>query len=257
VPEDKNKSGRVQLLKRYSFVLMAGLGLSLLANIFLGLQLRSRYENELARQIWPAHAEKPEIVSSPNNDVSPTILLLGDSRMAEWHLPQPKQGRIVNAGMPGATTAQIKDCASGYLQQYHPEIVIIQAGINDLKLLGVRPDLRLKVVSNASENLGALVGQCVNSHCKVLLLLTWPPGKPELLRRPLWSATVSDGVNDLNRDLNELNAPEKGVFVCDLMAETGQSIAGYRDALHLKPETYQQLTPVLDRHLEQLQHQSK
>jgi lysophospholipase L1-like esterase len=78
------------------------------------------------------------------------------------------------------------------LSFWRPEVVIIQAGINDLKLLGPRPDLRLKIVSTASENLSTLIKQCVDLRCKVLILLTWPPGKPELLRRLVWSATISD-----------------------------------------------------------------
>src|SRR5208282_5153351 len=69
---------------------------------------RSRYENKLARQIWPLTA--PDISArsiSPANS-APMVLLLGDSRMAQWDLPQWSGWRVVNAGVGGLTTGQLR-----------------------------------------------------------------------------------------------------------------------------------------------------
>ena len=223
--------------------LLAALGLSVLINALLLWQSRSRYIADLIRQVWPAGTGAPVVLESALGG-SPTILLLGDSRIAQWELPRPERGRIVNAGISGATTARIADAARDFLERYRPDVVVIEAGINDLKLAGARPDLSAKIVDEAFANLARLVKHCRAAQAKVLVLPVWPASEPSLLRRPVWnSAAVSGAVAALNERLRSLEGP--GVMVCDLFAEIGGKPA-YRDTLHLQPETYQRLTPRLE-----------
>jgi lysophospholipase L1-like esterase len=196
-------------------------------------------------------------MAAVDGTTNPTLLLLGDSRIAQWPMPKPAAGRIVNAGLSGATTARIALTARDLLEQSRPDVVVIEAGINDLKLAGARPDLRQKIVETAASNLERLVELCVSFRCKVIVLLVWPAAEPELLRRPVWnSAAVAGAVADLNVRLRLLDAPENGVLVCDLLVEAGGNPA-YRDTLHLEPATYERLTPILQRRVEELRLQSK
>ena len=164
---------------------------ALSAAMILGfLSARGRYENLLAQQIWPLNA--PEIVAISNSPVQfdSTVLLLGDSRMAQWHLPQLAGWRVVNAGTGGLTTGQLRLCAPKLLDEFHPDAVVVEVGINDLKYLGLRPEMASQIVSLAASNLTAVVQECVARHCKVIVLETWPASRPELARRLVWNAAI-------------------------------------------------------------------
>jgi lysophospholipase L1-like esterase len=213
---------------------------------------RSRYEDQLTRQIWPLNA--PEIIAISNSPAGfdSTVLLLGDSRMAQWDLPQLAGWRVVNAGAGGLTTEQVHLCLPKLLDQFHPDAVVLEAGINDLKFIGLHPERAPEIVTFAAHNLEAIAHECAGRHCKVIVLETWPVGKPSLARRLVWSAEIPTAVDELNTQLQSLNRPEGGIRVVDLFKEAGlKAEAGlHRDTLHFKPEVYQRLTPALEKELE-------
>jgi len=212
---------------------------------------RGRYENLLAREIWPLTAPEIAVISNSPANFDSTVLMLGDSRMAQWDLPQLPGWRVVNAGTGGLTTGQIRLSAPKLLDEFHPDVVVMEAGINDLKYLGVRPEMASQIISLAASNLIAVVHVCAARHCKVIVLETWPVGQPELMRRLVWNAEIPAAVDELNTRLQSLNQPEDGIRVVDLFKEAGlKPEAGlYRDTLHFKPEVYQCLTPALEKSL--------
>jgi len=227
-------------------LLLASLG----GTAFCLWQFRLRYVAELERQVWPAGTEEPGVMMPSGGSTWPTIVLLGDSRIAEWRLPEPRQGRLVNAGLSGATTARILATAPEVLRKFSPDIVVIEAGINDVKLAGARPEFRENVVKTASGNIEKLVKMSTDAGARVILLPVWPYSEPSLLRRPVWNeAAVARTRDDLNAQLRALEAP--GIVFVDLFVEGGVT-PRFRDTLHLTPETYQSLTPVLLRRVEEL-----
>jgi lysophospholipase L1-like esterase len=213
---------------------------------------RGRYENQLSRQIWPVAAPQISVVSDSPANFKSTVLLLGDSRMAQWDLPPLAGWRVVNAGAGGLTTGQLRLCAPKLLDEFHPDVVVLEAGINDLKYVGLRTEVAPQIISLAAINLTAVVHECAARHCQVIMLETWPTGKPSLARRLVWNAEIPKAVDSLNAQLQKLNAPEQGIRVVDLFKEAGlKPQAGlYRATLHFKPEVYQRLTPALERELE-------
>lgn len=220
---------------------------------------RTHYEYQLAQQIWPLTA--PDISarpSSPSNS-APTVLLLGDSRMAQWDLPRWSGWRVVNAGASGLTTAQLRLSAPKLLDECRPDAVVLEVGINDLKFLGLRPETAPQIISLAAGNLAAVVRECAARHCRVIVLETWPAGKPDLLRRLVWNAKISAAVGSLNAQLRLLSSPAQGIRVVDLFSEAGlkPEASLYLDTLHFKPEVYQRLTPVLEKNLGALTPQNK
>jgi lysophospholipase L1-like esterase len=232
--------------------LAAALAVSLAAVFLLVWTLRARYEDRLRQQIWTDRVPETTVFSNSPAGMARTVLLLGDSRMAQWGLPQLAQWRVVNAGTAGLTTAQIRLCAPALLDQFHPDVVVLQAAINDLKFLGLRPAMTSQVVSLALGNIAAVVNEGVQRHCKVILLETWPAGQPGMARHLVWSDAVSAAVAQLNAQLQSLDSAEKGIRVVDLFKEAGLKPDGkfYRDTLHLQPAAYQLLTPLLQRELD-------
>ena len=229
----------------------AALVVSLVAMAGSIWSLRELYEERLRQQIWPLTAPEAAVLSSPPVGSKPTVMLLGDSRVAQWGLPPLTGWRVINAGAGGLTTGQIRLRMPGLLDQFHPDTVVVEAGINDLKFLGLQPALTPEMVMLAASNLAVIARVCVEHHCQVIVLETWPVGQPDLARRLVWSGAVSDSVNQLNARLRLLNSPQKRIRVVDLFGQAGlkPETGWYRDTLHFKPEVYQRLTPVLEREL--------
>lgn len=220
---------------------------------------RTHYEYRLAQQIWPVAAPEISVVSKSPPGFKSTVLLLGDSRMAQWDLPQLVGWRVVNAGAGGLTTGQLRLAAPKFLDEFHPDAVVLEAGINDLKFIGLRTALSPQIISLAASNLTAVVRGCAADHCQVIVLETWPAGQPDLARRLVWSAKIPAAVDALNAQLQHLNSPGQGIRVVDLFKEAGlKPEAGfYRDTLHFKPEVYQSLTPALEKILGTMPPQNK
>lgn len=213
--------------------------------------LRQHYEHRLARQIYPVAAPRLSVVANAPAHFDATVLLLGDSRMVQWGVPQLPDWRVVNGAVGGSTTGQLRLAAPKLLEKIHPNVVVLETGINDLKYLGIRPELSAQIVSLATSNLTAVVRECVAHQCKVIVLDTWPAGTPSLARRLVWNAAVAKSVVQLNARLRGLNSPKHGIYVVDLLAEA--RLKGepglYRDTLHFNQAVYRHLTPVLQREL--------
>jgi lysophospholipase L1-like esterase len=199
------------------------------------------------RLVAIASATATPLVRAEPSSALPTLLLLGDSRMAEWGLPQLPGFRVVNAGFPGCTTSQIATQTRSLLNEIKPQVVVIQAGINDLKLLGVRRWARATVIDAALRNLLAIVEQSQRHGARVIVTSVWPVGPLTPIRRIFWSSEVESARRELNRRLETLCAERRNILVIDLLAPVApvQRAALYRDTLHLKPQAYAQFTITL------------
>ena len=208
---------------------------------------RARYEKRLRQQIWATRAPEVSAVASPAGLSLPTVMLLGDSRIEQWHLPAFRHWRVVNAGKGGLTTGQLRLATPRLLEEYHPDVLVVEAGINDLKYLGLQPGLAATMVSLAASNLTAIAQEGLKRHCRVLVLETWPAGQPSWSRRLVWSSAVPASVSELNAALQKLSAPGDMLRVVDLFHEAGLNWGPelYSDTLHFKPQVYQQLAPAL------------
>lgn len=228
-----------------------------LAILFAGMTLgfwpaRNRCEHQLAQQIWPVSA--PEISAQSNSPAqpAPTVLLLGDSRVAQWGLPPLPGWRVVNAGAGGLTTGQLRLCAPKLLDEFRPAAVVLEAGINDLKFIGLRPEMAPQIISLAAGNLTAVARESAARHGRVIVLETWPAAQPGLARRLVWNAEMPAAVDSLNARLRRLNSAARGIRVVDLFKAAGLAPeAGLCfDTLHFRPEVYERLTPALASDLE-------
>ena len=224
--------------------LSAGLLLSLLGNIWIGLEARKLYARMLMEKTWPAEmtALPPPAMNSPTN----VLLFLGDSRITDWGEPALPGWRVVNAGMNGASTAEVRLRTAALCAQFHPRAVVVEAGINDLKLLGLRPDLSGAVVGECTENLRAISSEAARSGARVFLCQVWPAGTPGILRRLVWSAEIPAGVAEVNRRLESPTNALPGVRIVDVFPD-GIRPEWRRDPLHLMPEAYRVATDNLQK----------
>lgn len=232
--------------------LAAALIVALAGNGILLFILRQSYEAQLVQQIWPPESKLNQDDLPARADNSRSILLLGDSRMAEWNFSPPPGIQAINAGLPGLTSAQLRGLAPSVLDRVQPEVVVLQIGINDLKLVGVRTIWRQRVVTDATENIAEVVAACRRRGIRVILLDTWPTGPVEWSRRMVWNAAVPEAVRELNQRLRSRLASEDGVVPLDLFERAGLAAgrATHRDAVHLRAGAYDPLSRALRAELE-------
>ena len=223
-------------------------GTSFAIAMLFAVQLRTRYENQLIQEIWPAKLIRPPVIieSQPNQD---TVLMVGDSRISDWGGIILSNQTVVNAGQPGATTARLCLQLPDLLDKFRPVTVVIQAGVNDLKLIGMKPELESTIVAQAVDNLSNMVAQCSKRGCRVVLLGVWPVGRPEWLRRPVWNQEIPKALARLNGQLIELDDPSHKIYFFDIFQSTGlaQNQILFRGALHFQPAVYRRLTTELQR----------
>ena len=228
------------------WIVSGGLLVSLLINVILLSQLRAFYAERLLAQITPVGPPNTPRLAGETNHFATTVMLFGDSRLAVWNPAPPRGIRLVNAAIGGTTTAQLRLRLPALLDEFKPDFLVLQAGINDLKLLGLRPELEPVLIEQTKANLLAMIQEARRHQTKVLLLPVWPPGPPEWQRRLFWNPHVAEAVAGLNRELlAQINEPDTRVV--DLLAAAGvkPGPADYRDALHFQPAVYDRLTPAL------------
>jgi len=225
---------------------------ALAGNAGLILLARRFYAERLVAQVWPQGLNTP-VLAGPGASGGQTLLLMGDSRVADWGLPQFKNWRVINAGVAGSTTAQLVLRSGELLEKTHPQIVVIQSGINDLKILGVRPELRAAVVSTTVSNLTRVAEECRLRKVRPLLTLVWPACETKGIRRLVLTRTVNEALVDVNRKLESLRADPRSFRIVDLFGDLTKDSPPesherlYRDALHLNAGAYTRLTPMLER----------
>jgi lysophospholipase L1-like esterase len=218
-------------------VVGALLAASLLANVglaFAGLEL---YRREQRVRLHPA-LEVPAARARTAQRVQ--VLFLGDSRMQEW--PDLRKDRFVtvNAGGGGETTAQILLRAGATLGAVQPELVVLQAGINDLKAIGALPDEARDIEARCLANLSALVELCRERGARVVLVPILPASRPGLVRRLVWSPEIEAARVRVNAALRQRFAGKAGVALLDEhVLVVGD--ADYRDTLHFTPDAYRKL----------------
>lgn len=216
-------------------------------NVALVKALRFSYARELAVRRQPMSSRVP---TRSGNIAGVRVLFLGDSRMAEWPF-LPTNYCTINAGVTAETTAQVLLRTRAVLESEKPDIVVIQAGINDLKAIGVSPADAAEIKSNCVQNLSEIIALARQHQAKVIFTLILPGGSIPIVRQLFWSEDVNQAVGEVNGQLSLQFGNQPGIILLDpgkvLMDESsGASLAdNYRDALHLTPAAYGKLQPAL------------
>jgi lysophospholipase L1-like esterase len=230
--------------------------------VTLAFIARFQYAESLAAKVWPTSQFIIPKLNIPNSEPK-SILLLGDSRIADWGCPTIEGRHVVNAGFRGITSAQLAMACRDILQQTRPQVIVIQVGINDLKLLGIRPELREAVVSNCVSNILTVVQESKQAGARVIVTPIWPAGEVSLMRRFVWSDAVDSAIVETNARLQRALEAEHGVAVVDIFGQMAQGFSAaernqfYSDTLHLRPGTYFRLSELLAEMIKPMMQQGK
>jgi len=175
----------------------------------------------------------------------PVLVLFGDSRAAMWPTPPELTGyTVVNRGIGYQTTAQIALRIEADVAPLHPAVVVLEAGVNDLKEIADLPERRSQIVADCEANLRLIVERCRASGATVIVMSVFDIGDLPVWRRPFWSDEVPAAVREVNAFLPTLAGDH--VLLLDSGAalddDRGKVKPAYQlDFLHLVPAGYDAL----------------
>ena len=218
-------------------VYWAALVALLAGNVVLVFACLEFYRREQRVRLHPT-SKVP--ASTVGQEPRTAVLFLGDSRMQEWpDLPHDRFA-TVNAGGGGETTAQILIRTGPTLEATRPEVVVLQAGVNDLKAIGALPDMARQIEAECIANLAAMIELCRARGARVVLVPVLPTAEPSLARRLVWSSEIDAARLRVNAALQERFAGAAGVALLDEnLLHAGHD--DYRDTLHFTPAAYRKL----------------
>jgi lysophospholipase L1-like esterase len=184
---------------------------------------------------------------------APTVLFFGDSRAERWP-PPDKAGtwNFENRGISSQTTAQVLGRFDQHVAPLRPRVVVLEAGINDLKTIPLFPDQEPAIRQRCQANISVLVQKSRDIGATVILSTIFPTGRVPLQRRLFWSDEIGVAVQAANTYLASLQAEDVILFdgAAILSDSAGQLRADYSvDELHLNAAGYaalnQELSAVL------------
>jgi lysophospholipase L1-like esterase len=198
-----------------------------------------------------------ENASLPAKASKPRIVLIGDSRVAQWPREGfPAEWEIVNRGIGGETAAQLMKRFQADALALNPDVIVISTGMNDLVAASLmESDKREEVARSTAAAIQNLATQGMAAGHRVLVTTIIPPARVEFLRLPVWNESLPDLVAEVNAALKQARWPDGATLVDLSTSLTGGSAKvlpdKYRDdTLHVNAIAYQQLTEALRQSLQ-------
>jgi lysophospholipase L1-like esterase len=208
-------------------------------------QLNAIMLDPLGLSYYPISAEQ---VSEPQSSRQ-RVVFLGDSRAQSWTFPSGvEQFEFYNRGIGNQTSVQVLARFEEHVATLEPDVVVIQVGVNDLKMIPLFPESREEIIANCSANIEQMIGRSLELDAVVVLVTIFPLGEVPLERRLFWSEDVGVAIEEVNATISSLE--QDGVVVLDsgvvLADESGQVRERYsQDLLHLSESGYEVLNEVL------------
>lgn len=231
--------------------------LSLVTNYYLFQKAIVYYKALNALRLDPLESEKGSGGQDIDSRVGkrPLIVFFGDSRIARWR-PDPDVAgcTFINKGLSGQTTAQLKLRLEKDVLSCSPDIVVLQAGVNDLKTIGLFPENSKRILSECKANLYEMIQTLKAEGIAVVVMTIFPTGEPGFVRSLIWPQEIDAAIQETNRFL--LKITDKRISVIDADPILGKDRFIHpefeKDMLHLTDRAYARLNEILRPHLVEL-----
>ncbi len=185
------------------------------------------------------------------------IWMLGDSRMGRWNEELLKDStEIANLGVEGQTSAQVYYRFKTYLETDTPSLVILEVGINELKIIGLDKNLVSSITGQFYRNVESMIQICRDKNIKMILINVFPVGKIEFTRRLVWNKTVNETIKKVNLRLKSYC--EDDLIYCfdaySVLSDNGEIVnPEYQsDFLHINDRGYAALSSELKKQLNKI-----
>lgn len=239
---------RATAIGAVSLALTLGLGAFKLHERWKAEHARARLAAALGPDVPRAQSFAP--VNWPKDALR--IVFAGDSRVADWPLPQPPEGMaFVNRGLGGETSRQFRNRLPDLLQGLDPDLLVLSLGVNDLYAGVLTPELLGNIKSEYIDNIKYIESYTLDHGADLILLSILQPAEPSLaLRRFAWSDAIYAEVADMNTHLTAMASPPQ-TRVFDVNAALGATPEGplnknmAADAMHPNASAYAMLAEAL------------
>jgi len=231
---------------------------SLALNAALFAQATSAYRDESLVRLDPFGVQAFHDAAQPNRAAGDRLIVLfGDSRAQDWPAPARPGFVTINRGIGNQTSAQVLGRFDEHVRPLHPDVLVLQVGINDLKAIGVLPQRRDDIRAQLKAGIAQIVAEARAAGISVIVLTTVIPSTSEvpLPRRAVWSPDIDTTVEQINDDVRKMAA--KDVIVLDAAQRVSDGQGHLRrdyavDLLHLNAAGYGVLSEDLQHALDAL-----
>jgi lysophospholipase L1-like esterase len=202
-------------------------------------------------------------------DSRSTILLVGDSRIHQWSLPDTPKRRHVNRGVSGYTAREaLTRLRLDLAAAPKLDAIVIQVGVNDILSAGYNRRSRLpssslegaegrpepaQIMESALQNLRILVEEARRAAPRVFVFSLFPTGPIGYRDLFFWDAEMEAHLAQMNTGIKGLADGAVEIVDTEPLLATPDSGRGnpenYTDAYHLNARGYQILTQALDSRL--------
>lgn len=226
---------------------------SLVANGVLYRQARASYR-ELNDVRLDPYGLKHVFYDPPRTTQSdvPVLVFFGDSRAEQWRAPMEARFRFLNRGIGGQSSEQVRGRFDLHVKPLKPRVLVVQAGINDLKSVALFPERRDAIVASCKANLRDIVARATGEGSIVIITTIFPTGPVSPARRTQWSPEIDRAVEEVNADVRMLASDKVRVLDAYSILGTNGHVPGELavDTLHVNDKAYAKLNAELAKVLE-------
>lgn len=235
--------------KRHMFSIpLLLLFVALILNLILTIECYNLYKKNIALRMDPTEVKLKTSFYRNIRDCNEQfkIVIIGSSRAAQWSSFKVPNSCLYNLGMNGQTSAQLTLRAKDQLSTYHPDIVIIQVGTNDIKAISLFPKKKALIFNNYQNNIKSTINIARSMYSKIIITTIFPIPRVPLYRKPFWTEHSTNAIIEFNNFLTAL-ANNDDIYVFDsynlLKAENSASIDKRyeKDFLHINEIGYHHL----------------
>jgi lysophospholipase L1-like esterase len=195
----------------------------------------------------------------PVKGIRARIILIGDSRVAQWPTSTlSKRWEVINRGISGETVAQLAGRFESDAISLNPDVIVIETGINDLVAASfMEGSAGRAVFKNVCKIIRQLASRATAAGSYVLVSTIIPPAKPEIWRLLVWNESLRIAVAETNQELRRAPMSD-GASLIDLslaldISDDMTLPDAYRlDTLHLNREGYERIALTLTDQLERI-----
>ncbi|MEM7113414.1 MAG: GDSL-type esterase/lipase family protein [Chloroflexota bacterium] len=198
--------------------------------------------------MYPADTAAAQIPTpTPGN----LVVFFGDSRALKWPAPtyEDERWQFINRGINAQTSIQVAGRFEHHIAPLDADIVVIQVGVNDLRLIPMFPNQRERIIANTKASIEQVVARANQSGSKVILSTILPVGKPNFEQKLLGeNVQIITAVRDVNNHIRSLARPNVVILDADPIIASPNGIARleYRsDFLHINQRAYARLNKAL------------
>ncbi|ACK70597.1 lipolytic protein G-D-S-L family [Gloeothece citriformis PCC 7424] len=187
------------------------------------------------------------------------VVFFGDSRASAWISPKLENFEFINRGINGETSAQSLLRFEDHVSCLCPDIIILQVGVNDLRMIPYPAQSRKVIIESCQINIQKIIQKSHSIGATIIVTTIFPIGQGNIPfnRRWIWpeADAISQGISEVNDFIRSLEGQDH-VIVFDaykILEHQGNVKSIYAlDLLHINSQGYEQLNHELERILNQV-----